>query len=665
MKKLVLVILVLSMGLLTQGQNLGDKKTTIGGPVNKYLMSKAQSLIGAKEGIPSFLSSTSGKNKLNLKNSMYGSLHSYYIKSSVNLYTLLVEMSTCLAANQNLNTIMFTCRDDHFTNANKIPCNIISSFRVNPDTIWTPINITSADTRGDRYPSGVIYNPTGNTDPKQAYSVITGPITSGVTTGFTWIGNYFGSGRLDNTNLNIQNISKTTYMQDMVRNGLTACDDGMIHVLGFDSIKSDTFKFTNVVMNNGSFNSGTNSFNWSHVKIKPKVYKKIVSNGNYNNVWSQDGSIGYVYFFGVDSVNIPNSYYPIVYESTDKGATWNELDYFDFSTLTQITSRISPIHNNSSQAIPLIDGTEASAVVDSTGNLHIFAVIKGSYTNNVDSIGYYYVSNVVKDPLDASVKPQIDQKIFDLYTKGDGTWGAQFIDSLHSQTVTATDALNSNIESGASTVGWDHRLQASRTATGGRIFLTWTDDDTLNTKDVANVKPNLIVYGLNLYTGLSVEKNFTLNVPYFDSQMLFDYAGNVTLNSGSQYTIPITFAKLNTTGNPADVIDNYFLDGVTINENDFITNVKNISNKNLISVSQNYPNPFRGSTSINFYLPKSNTVSLEVRNLLGQKVYEIPAEYESTGNHTLRLNTTNLQPGIYFYTFRANQFSVTKKMVIE
>jgi hypothetical protein len=64
----------------------------------------------------------------------------------------------------------------------------------------------------------------------------------------------------------------------------------------------------------------------------------------------------------------------------------------------------------------------------------------------------------------------------------------------------------------------------------------------------------------------------------------------------------------------------------------------------------NYPNPFNPSTTIQFDLPESADVSVDVMDLLGRRVMGIPAQAMSAGaNQTVRLNANTLSSGIYLY----------------
>ena len=64
----------------------------------------------------------------------------------------------------------------------------------------------------------------------------------------------------------------------------------------------------------------------------------------------------------------------------------------------------------------------------------------------------------------------------------------------------------------------------------------------------------------------------------------------------------------------------------------------------------NYPNPFNPSTRIQFDLPESAQVSLQVVDMLGREVMLLPAkEFEAGANRTIELNAINLASGTYLY----------------
>ena len=85
---------------------------------------------------------------------------------------------------------------------------------------------------------------------------------------------------------------------------------------------------------------------------------------------------------------------------------------------------------------------------------------------------------------------------------------------------------------------------------------------------------------------------------------------------------------------------------------------------NSLSVSQNRPNPFSGSTTVNYQLDKSANVSLDVYNVAGAKVMSINQGVQSAGSHSIQIDASELQAGIYYYTITADAHSVTKKMVV-
>jgi len=82
------------------------------------------------------------------------------------------------------------------------------------------------------------------------------------------------------------------------------------------------------------------------------------------------------------------------------------------------------------------------------------------------------------------------------------------------------------------------------------------------------------------------------------------------------------------------------------------------------TLSQNYPNPFNPTTAIEYDLPKSSNVRIEVYNTTGQKIQTLLNEKISAGTHQVEFSGQNLSSGIYFYQIQAGKFQDVKKMVI-
>jgi hypothetical protein len=87
-------------------------------------------------------------------------------------------------------------------------------------------------------------------------------------------------------------------------------------------------------------------------------------------------------------------------------------------------------------------------------------------------------------------------------------------------------------------------------------------------------------------------------------------------------------------------------------------------NTNVIEVKQNQPNPFTGSTTVNYTLNNSANVAVVIYNVAGAKVMSINEGMKAAGSHSLRINASDLQAGVYYYTFTADGYTVTKKMIV-
>lgn len=93
---------------------------------------------------------------------------------------------------------------------------------------------------------------------------------------------------------------------------------------------------------------------------------------------------------------------------------------------------------------------------------------------------------------------------------------------------------------------------------------------------------------------------------------------------------------------------------------------ENIENLKLLdfSLEQNYPNPFNPSTTINFTLKNAGRATLEVYNVLGQKVASIFDSMLEKGQHSYQWNAHSLSSGTYFYKLVSGNYSATKKLTL-
>lgn len=84
-----------------------------------------------------------------------------------------------------------------------------------------------------------------------------------------------------------------------------------------------------------------------------------------------------------------------------------------------------------------------------------------------------------------------------------------------------------------------------------------------------------------------------------------------------------------------------------------------------INLKQNYPNPFHSFTTIPFELPIQNEVTLEVFNILGQKVATLLRnESYPAGSHPIPWHANRVSGGVYFYRLSTDEKTIVKKLTI-
>jgi len=77
-----------------------------------------------------------------------------------------------------------------------------------------------------------------------------------------------------------------------------------------------------------------------------------------------------------------------------------------------------------------------------------------------------------------------------------------------------------------------------------------------------------------------------------------------------------------------------------------------------------YPNPFNPVTTLNFSLPESQEVMLQVYNLQGRVIETLVNSNIEAGYHSVQWNADNYSSGMYFVKMVAGEYIDTQKLML-
>ena len=77
-----------------------------------------------------------------------------------------------------------------------------------------------------------------------------------------------------------------------------------------------------------------------------------------------------------------------------------------------------------------------------------------------------------------------------------------------------------------------------------------------------------------------------------------------------------------------------------------------------------YPNPTRDNILVDFFLNKSENISISVLDLTGKEIIQIPASYLTAGKHTTPIITNNLSEGMYMVKISSLETTLSTRLVI-
>jgi hypothetical protein len=571
--------------------------------------------------------------------------------TSGNAYGLYNGGRTAIWADPNINSVAFFHRmaippGSGFV-AHDLSLDGGNTFTVN-NQFYDP---TIAPGANARYPQGVLVNPVGNTDPNNAFAVSVSPILDGSNgTAGSWGGLGTAFTQLNGTGYAQQSWPTVAPYRNNVPDAMTVnpvtdevfvVEPSLIGGLGNQYI--DTLVITKGVIADGAI-----------TYEQSLLYAPVVSYGtsvaDCRIAFAPDGMTGYIMTLsdnGLDAFATGLAFYPILYKTMDGGLTWDDAITVPLGGPDGIPGIVNDLLTDDQIAelfeAPLPNRDEIAYTTAFTSD---FAV--DMYGNPVISV----VIGVAASTAYSIVSASGFTASYNIFSQDGGqTWLAQKL---------GTNLKTFRGEWGE--VSEDNRSQLTTTFDGSKMFFSWLDTDFEGQVD--NIQPDIFCVGWdpqeNLYTDV-------VNVTFLSDAWLQAYMGTASyysLTSDNNYIIPFVYQDFNTADPLAQVQYKYIKD-FSFNAADFyIEGVKNISNT-VAGISQNYPNPFNGTTQVDITLAKTAKVSLEVYNIIGQKVYEIPARNLGEGVHTFQINAANLKAGIYTYSVIANGERTTRKMMVK
>ncbi|MFH1118464.1 MAG: T9SS type A sorting domain-containing protein [Bacteroidota bacterium] len=594
---------------------------------------------------------------------------------AANAYGLYNGGRTALWADQDLNSVAFSHRMLIPPGSGYLAYDISKdggNTWSNNNQIFNP---TAGGTANARYPQGVIYNPEGNTNPDEAYMSVFAPTLDGSNgTPDSWGGYGAATTKLDGTG-NVQvgwpsappirhNVPDAMTLNP-VTGELFVVESSLVGGLGNQYVDS-------LLITKGIFNAETGAFDYEESLFYAPT---IIPYGGDNTAiidtriaFAPDGMTGYIMTIGDNGGDLfatESACYPILYKTSDGGLTWDE---------DPIVVPLGGPEGLQGVVYGLMDDAQWLEFWGDPAPARDEVVFTTAFTSDfaVDLFGNPVINVVVGVSGVHSETPQAYSILssggfiasYNIFSQDGGeTWIAQ--------------KLGTNLKTfrgewgGTDGIAEDNRSQITSSPDGSKMFFSWIDTDFEGQED--NLQPDIFCIGWdvmnNTYTDadLLTEGLEAVNVTFLSDAWLQAFMGtaaNECFTSGTDYIIPFAYQAMDPV-DPGLPVQYKYISGFMFNEADFVWTGTQKQELNTSSVSQNFPNPFSGISEVVVNLQKPASLGLNVHNLLGQKVFEIPSANYAAGLNTLQIDATNLKPGMYTYSVIINGEATTSKMMVK
>ena len=551
---------------------------------------------------------------------------------SVNPYTLLVPASNCLDYHPDLNLIAFTARTNSATYAGNHAATYFST-----DGGFTFDNTTMEPWQMPvtnyicRYPSGVIYNEIGNSDPANAHIVVTAPMLT-PESGNSWGGSLFCSQQFDGSDLDQQYTLFTVdmvsgkeiqfprdYLQDRGNNFFVLANDHQDNGTNYTEF--------NTIICKGEWNSTNNNVDWAFSLLQPDFALSAgLPDGSYGAaiVMEENAQTGYIVYSGRNPAATDTmTYQPVIYKTTDGAGTWTK-EVFNWETIPVLAAYGVEV----SDVSRVMFFSPLDAVIDINGHLHFTNFVYPAASDHVDSLGYYMQY--------ASIKGFV----FDIHQTATG-WDAFVVD-----TVFAQDAVDFPFPPDLDT--YDERFQMGRTQFGSKIVYAWNDTDPAY--DATNIFPDIMVRMYDVdYDSLGERYNVTTQTDA-DMDAFWMYLSETIINDGNNtYTIPLSMS--NHGGADTDPVTHYYLNGVQI------SGPVSVAENSISKINcEIYPNPSNDVVTV--MVEEAGNYTVNIYN----SVSKATSTHKINGN-VVSIDLSNLPVGMYFVEITSENGKVVKKLI--
>lgn len=582
------------------------------------------------------------------------------IGTAGNAYTFAYAPRTYVWANQHINSVVFTHRmvvDPPGSYGNsRIAYDV--SWGGGEDGTWTtdiqvyePLGPgTTYPLAAGRYPQGAIYNPSGNTDPENAYySYFT--CTLDESNGGSWGGYGYGSNALTAVDPPAPTQTNVTSSGDAMRlipEGYFINQMGEAWSIDGSFDGGDQTYIGYIIWDHGVFNEETGEFDYDEWVTE---WMDDTYGWNYSTcAWSPDGQIGYYMVMG-DGEGNPDwtNFHPVLFITEDGGETWtDEPVHCQLGGEDGIESVKNFVSDEVMEAIYGAGynrdeiyynmGFQADIAVDWKGNAHITGLVacaseEGWYPNYEASATFHLWYDLTEDE-----------------------WDGNFVH------------FNKTFDADLGGIPQYNRPQISSDMEGHYFFISWIETDLEGVTE--NTSPDIYCVGYDLaadtYTEVYNVTAFTQAMwqAYMGSQSSYVFQEYINNNAEIEFTIPFVYAELDPE-DPAAETPFWYIDGFTITFPNHWVGIDDNKTSTLASVEQNFPNPFSSQSVVKVNLTENADLSLEVSTLTGQKVLEINKGFVTSGEYEFVIDAKGLNSGVYFYTVNANDNRITHKMIVK